>query len=198
MGNIKSEDDMFFWHPHLIPTNFHPHIFSKSLYFRLPPHPGGVQTCQFSYCSLVMASRLTLWIFTFLNHHFVYLTSWDLETVEKPDGGLTREAHGCVLRATGQIIEIRTKWNSLLDTFKESLAPVADKMKSAEPGNALGLSSGQHTWPRVSFSFSDQQTAQAWSRRITSPGIRGGRDHANHWLIFFMYDKVTQPAKKTF
>lgn len=155
-----------------ISTYFHLRISLERLPFRLPPHPDVVQIYQFSYCSLVITSRLTFWMFTFLGHHFVYMTRWDLEIWGKPDGRLTRRADGCVLRATEQITQIRTEWNSLPDTFKESLAPAGNRMKPAETDNAWGSSSSQKIWPGVSFSFSGQiQSGQKFSWNSEEGGI---------------------------
>lgn len=120
----------------------------------------GVQTYQFSYCSLVRESILTVWIFTFLCHHLGYRNRGDPEIMEIPDGGLLRRADGCGLRATEQITHIRTEWNSQPDTLKESPNPTGDRMKPAEPDSASGLSLSQKTWPVVDFSFSDQKTTQ--------------------------------------
>lgn len=158
VDNVKSKANALFCHPHLTHMYFHPHISSKRLYFRLPSHLDGVQTYQFSYCSLVRESILTVWIFTFLCHHLGYRNRGDPEIMEIPDGGLLRRADGCGLRATEQITHIRTEWNSQLDTFKESPNPTGDRMKPAEPDSASGLSLSQKTWPVVDFSFSDQKT----------------------------------------
>ena len=81
-----------------------PHLFSplyifKETIFQTASSPNEVQTYQFSYCSLVIASR-------FLGHHLGYLIRQDPGTVEKSDRGLTRGGDGCVLRATELITHI--------------------------------------------------------------------------------------------
>lgn len=168
VDNVKSKDNAFFCHPHLTSIYFLPHISSKKLYFRLPPHLDGIQNYQFSYCSLVNESRLTVWIFTSLCHHSGHINREDPEIVEKSDGGLTRRADGCGLRATEEITHIRTEWNSQPDTFKESPNPAGDKMKPAEPDNASELSSSQKIWPGVaSVSWPEDCPAIKWTRNIS-------------------------------